>query len=262
MNGGGANSLVRFISFNVLKAKVISASDARCFLSFSQVNKTSGRLTCLFLLWLRILPWLHTNMVSTIPNGGIVFPTLSVFSQTSANFYQSQDGNVYSSPEWMLPGIVHTRGGLSRPYSQLVHIADSEYDDGYHGGCGDPPFVLTTPLSPSKITILTRGFCGSTCALFTNHLANYEHVKTVVAGGSTPGIPMQYSSFPGLEVLDSPGFYNILDVLLQVRSIASSLVSSDFAEYEWSVLWVMLRSSSPPHNCRLPHVYSRNLQGC
>jgi len=74
--------------------------------------------------------------------------------------------------------------------------------------------VDTKPFDPEKILIITHGFCGSTCALFANHANQYSHVKTIVVGGF-PGQPQQYTSFPGLEVLQTPDFYDLLDTLLQ-----------------------------------------------
>jgi hypothetical protein len=128
-------------------------------------------------------------------------------TEWSPSFYQNQQGISYANTDisWLVqillsqltivkvPGVSHERGGLVRHYSQLIHIG-SNIDN-----CGDYPFVNTKPMNPSKIIIITHGFCGSTCALFANHASQYSHVKTIVVGGLRDQ-PQQYTSFPGLEV--------------------------------------------------------------
>lgn len=137
-------------------------------------------------------------------------------TEWSPYFYQSaRDGHVYSDASWMIPGIQHTRGGLRRNYSDLVRISSSLQDSGYGGGCGEPPFYFTQPLfNASNIIFSSFGFCGSTCALFADTLADIENVRTVAWGGYS-NEPMTYRSFPGLEVMDSDGLLDVMDLLKQ-----------------------------------------------
>jgi len=134
-------------------------------------------------------------------------------TEWSPSFYQNQQGISYKNSDisWLVPGILYKRGGRLRHYSQLIHIGNN-IDD-----CGDYPFINTKPMNPEKILIITHGFCGSTCALFANHASQYSHVKTIVVGGLR-NQPQQYTSFPGLEVLETPYFYDLLDTLLQSTS--------------------------------------------
>jgi len=86
---------------------------------------------------------------------------------------------------YLIPGVPHIRGGVPRNYSRLVHLNDC-------GNFGTFTVTLTvshfsmqqlTPIgatgyrikpaknfTASQILILTNGFCGSTCALFSNHV--------------------------------------------------------------------------------------------
>jgi len=114
----------------------------------------------------------------------------------SPDFYNNQQNEPISlnDTSYLLPGVPHERGGFVRNYSRLVHI----------DGCNWGYYVdVAVNFNPSKILIISKGFCGSTCALFANHLALYDDVRTVVLGGMPGRSPMQYTSFPGLQVLDN-----------------------------------------------------------
>jgi hypothetical protein len=119
----------------------------------------------------------------------------------SPSFYDNQQDQHIpnNNPSYILPGIPHERAGHTRNYSQLLHI----------NNCGDIGTVIVPKVnfSPAKTIILTKGFCGSTCALFANHLALYDGVQTIVVGGIPGSDQMQYTSFPGLQVLDQGPLY-------------------------------------------------------
>ncbi|KAG0236734.1 hypothetical protein BGX31_003826 [Mortierella sp. GBA43] len=77
------------------------------------------------------------------------------------------------------------------------------------------------PWDPENITILTDGYCGSSCALISNALHTQFGVKTVVIGGRTSSTqgPMSYSTFPGLQVIDDMFILNeVHDVRTQMMS--------------------------------------------
>ena len=125
----------------------------------------------------------------------------------SPGFYRDEDGNHVANDdiEVIMPGIPHVRGGLMRNYSSLLHINNCGFW-GYE-------FSPKTDFKPDDILILTHGFCGSTCALFANHAALYDNVKTIVAGGLQSRPRQQYTSFPGLQVVDDPELFNEFDAL-------------------------------------------------
>eukprot|EP00007_Cunea_sp_BSH-02190019_P009938 CAMPEP_0174230054 /NCGR_PEP_ID=MMETSP0417-20130205/888_1 /TAXON_ID=242541 /ORGANISM="Mayorella sp, Strain BSH-02190019" /LENGTH=645 /DNA_ID=CAMNT_0015307679 /DNA_START=152 /DNA_END=2086 /DNA_ORIENTATION=- len=120
----------------------------------------------------------------------------------SPGFYSLENGQ--RNPNWNIsaiqPGIEHTRGGRRRNYSELLHIR----------GCGNLGYVLQPAKQYTKdqVVLLSRGFCGSTCALFNNHATLYDQVRTAVFGLNTqPDATQQPTAFPGLQVLDDPDIY-------------------------------------------------------
>lgn len=65
---------------------------------------------------------------------------------------------------------------------------------------------------------MSRGLCGSTCALFADVLAKFDGVRTVVLGGVDSKVAQAYRSFPGLQVMDSDSLYQVFDQLGQNTS--------------------------------------------
>mmetsp|Transcript_9200 Transcript_9200/g.13911 ORF Transcript_9200/g.13911 Transcript_9200/m.13911 type:complete len:314 (+) Transcript_9200:993-1934(+) len=136
------------------------------------------------------------------------------YTQWSPDFYQSDSTDTqYANNDisWIDPGQPHQYGGTTRNYTELIHVS-SESEQ-----CGTLPLSEeTAPFSPDKILMVSQGECGSTCAEFANALSNYHNVSSVVLGGYTSvTAQMQYTSFPGLEVLETPSFYDILNRLHQ-----------------------------------------------
>jgi hypothetical protein len=134
-------------------------------------------------------------------------------TEWSPNFYLSAVGLApFTDNGWMVPGIKRQRGGVTSNYSQLVVIASTPAT----GECGIPPVLFTQPLfAPENVVFLSRGFCGSTCALFADTLHDYLGIRTVAVGGTDPAVGMAYRSFPGLQVLESDYLYGVLDELRQ-----------------------------------------------
>ena len=134
-------------------------------------------------------------------------------TEWSPDFYLSAVGQApFINNSWLVPGIARVRGGVPGNYSQLVAIAPTPAT----GDCGIPPVLFTQPLfAPQNVVFLSRGFCGSTCALFADSLHDYLGVRTVAVGGTDPAVGMAYRSFPGLQVVDSGYLYGVLDELLQ-----------------------------------------------
>eukprot|EP01094_Clydonella_sp_ATCC50884_P020977 TRINITY_DN4496_c0_g1_i1.p1 TRINITY_DN4496_c0_g1~~TRINITY_DN4496_c0_g1_i1.p1 ORF type:complete len:673 (-),score=242.65 TRINITY_DN4496_c0_g1_i1:108-2126(-) len=135
----------------------------------------------------------------------------------SPSFYDNQQDEPIANSDrsYLYPGVPHVRGGKLRNYTKLVHI----------NGCGDFGYKIQPKqdFKPEDIIIVTHGFCGSTCALFSNHLALYDNVRTVVVGGLKKREQMQYSSFPGLQVLDDPAIYRQLYQLGQEITVGMPL---------------------------------------
>eukprot|EP01119_Soliformovum_irregulare_P011568 TRINITY_DN2911_c0_g1_i1.p1 TRINITY_DN2911_c0_g1~~TRINITY_DN2911_c0_g1_i1.p1 ORF type:complete len:629 (-),score=162.68 TRINITY_DN2911_c0_g1_i1:176-2062(-) len=116
--------------------------------------------------------------------------------------WANQSNVQYTDDSWLVPGHPKIRGGFHRNFSEIIHV--------FPFGCGDPPFQIPNSYFPGEILVLSRGFCGSTCALVADHLNLYEKVKTLTIGGFH-GRPQGYTSFPGLQVLDSGAMYDQMD---------------------------------------------------
>jgi hypothetical protein len=65
---------------------------------------------------------------------------------------------------------------------------------------------------PENIVILTNGYCGSTCALFSRNLHEHHGVRTFTVGGLVDQ-SMAYSVFPGGQV------YSYTSLLGQVSKL-------------------------------------------
>jgi hypothetical protein len=126
---------------------------------------------CLGLSMLRVLfpgdprPWSPTDMPAAPL--AVRMTEAAAANNVSDNVwsfqsYQRDDGTNFTGPDWLTGGAAHWRGGIVSNYSQLLHL--SPYACSY-----DP-----TPPPPvggafGSMVILTKGVCGSTCALFSQH---------------------------------------------------------------------------------------------
>jgi len=132
----------------------------------------------------------------------------------------------YTNISWYTPGHTWDRGGIEANYSKFVHL--------YCQNTTSPVRYLF-----KQIQILTDGLCGSTCAVFSSHLAEADHVKTVVVGGLI-NRTQQYYSFPGgqvfnlAETLQIASALNITDPNLPNPFPSSSVLSFTLQEiYPW-----------------------------
>ncbi|MDP2437056.1 MAG: hypothetical protein Q8P67_15015 [archaeon] len=105
-----------------------------------------------------------------------------------------ETGKAFTTDRWMNPPVMITRNGVTSPYSQRVHDDCSQY-------------FATWPLpehhkkyTPDDVMVLSHGFCGSTCAVFSKHLTEANSARTVTIGG-LPNRPQSIASFPGGQVL-------------------------------------------------------------
>ena len=96
-------------------------------------------------------------------------------TEWSPDFYvDAITGANFTDGSWLVPGVVHTRGGVTANYSSLIAISP------FLQACGNPPLMFTQQLfQASNIVLLSRGFCGSTCALFADTLHDLHGVKVI-----------------------------------------------------------------------------------
>jgi hypothetical protein len=123
----------------------------------------------------------------------------------SPDTWTNDDGKPFStdSADWLLDGRHNVlRGVHQRDYSQLLHLSTE--------ACSYDPAYKSFADSFASVRIVTRGLCGSTCAFFADHAAQFDHVETIAVGG-LHGRAMQYTSFPGLQVLDTPGMWTTFE---------------------------------------------------
>ncbi|CAG8738208.1 20224_t:CDS:1, partial [Dentiscutata erythropus] len=124
-----------------------------------------------------------------------------VNAKTLANFTSAED---------FIGNNIYTRGGVRDNYSNK-YINEASINAMSQIIQKD----LTTPLpwKPEDYIILTNGLCGSSCALITEHAAEFKNVSTVVVGGLASNNLMSYSSFTGGMVNNSTQVFNSLGEL-------------------------------------------------
>ncbi|KAF9974491.1 hypothetical protein BGZ73_002087 [Actinomortierella ambigua] len=86
------------------------------------------------------------------------------------------------------------------------------------------------PWDAEDIIIFSDGYCGSSCAFFTNQLQLKNNVRAVVYGGKPDTQdPFSYSSFPGLEVLTADRYFEYYRAVQSMRNLngASAGLQSD-----------------------------------
>jgi hypothetical protein len=136
----------------------------------------------------------------------------------SAGQYQSYPGLINfpnSNISWFLPGVERQRGAGFRRFSQVLDLDFADLT-------GFTLLPIAQSFPRSNIVISTKGFCGSTCALFSGHSKFYENITTVVSGGLAARKEQQFFAFPGIQVVDSPDFYAMFSALkLNITAFSS-----------------------------------------
>jgi len=82
-----------------------------------------------------------------------------------------------------------------------------------------PVNVSTGPFNVSSLAILSNGYCGSTCSLFTTLLKELHGVATFAAGGLAKSKEMAFNSFAGGQVY-------------QLQSLLSDISSAELESRE------------------------------
>lgn len=112
----------------------------------------------------------------------------------------------YADDSWMVPPRRLTRNNRTSPYSQRVH------DECMLDFWMWPQPQHHLPYKADQIMILTHGFCGSTCAVFSKHLSELEEARSVTIGG-LPDRPQSIASFPGGQVFTLDALLSTLSAL-------------------------------------------------
>ncbi|CAG8787197.1 25363_t:CDS:2, partial [Gigaspora margarita] len=160
---------------------------------------------------------------------------------TSNNIYDIQsyvDAKTYAnftSAEDFIGNNVYERGGIKDNYS-------NKYVDGTNINPMRKIIQtnLTTPLpwKPEDFIILTNGLCGSSCALITEHAAEFSNISTVAIGGLACNKLLSYSSFIGgtvvnaTQTFDSLGELGLINNTLMHKPFPLTGMTSNYAMKE------------------------------
>lgn len=116
-------------------------------------------------------------------------------SDWSYQAYMSNQYKPFSDETWYTHGNTWTRGGVTGNYSQQFYFNFGPLEAQEHKKT--QKFTRLTPVN--SILILSKGFCGSTCAVTSRHLHEFDGVYTVSACG-LQNTQLSFSSFPGGQV--------------------------------------------------------------
>ena len=110
----------------------------------------------------------------------------------SGSYLDPKTGRVFTDSSWFFPTQIAQRNGVQNHFSNFW-----KFD------CAADAFDNTQPVfSPSKFTIVNRGYCGSTCACFVDLARLHSNVR-VVGLPTHDASSIMAASFPGGNVVDS-----------------------------------------------------------
>jgi hypothetical protein len=195
-------------------------------LGFETVHRIMGETRPEGLYDIRQCP-LHSAIMlaGASTNASLISPGYWSSDLENGTFYD--DGDL----SWYAPGQSYVRGGIENGYSELTYRPCDPYPE------------LPYSHAFAKIVLLTDGWCGSTCGVFTTGMREvYDNVVTVGIGGYDPTVPMSYQSFTGGQVLESTQ----VDRWKRDLNLAGEFVPPDFPSsnsmrfawreiYPWSI---------------------------
>lgn len=106
----------------------------------------------------------------------------------------------YTSTQQIISPVMLHGDSFTSYQSTPQNQTDSQFNlTGVGNRANPPPAVFT----PENVVILTDGFCGSTCTLFTYLMIMQNNIKTVAVGGRPQTGPMQsVGGVEGAQVFD------------------------------------------------------------
>ncbi|EQC41863.1 hypothetical protein SDRG_00719 [Saprolegnia diclina VS20] len=115
-------------------------------------------------------------------------PTSTAFLAPT-QFYSPSSQRQFRDATWMTNGESTVLGEMSQ---------------GVYRGCADTYVKYSAPgvsfsIAPENLVVVSQGFCGSTCAVFTSYIQAYNLGQTVALGGYLH-TPQQPFGFPGGQV--------------------------------------------------------------
>ena len=163
---------------------------------------------------------IHSPLANELVKAAVQKPDVSTF-WSPWNWFNPQTGLPFTSDDpWWFPGALYVRGNIPNNYTQKFR------DDDKFALEELPPPPVDERFTPRAIRVLSNGFCGSTCAVFSRHLQEVNKVPNIVVGGLLRR-PMGISTTPGGEVTD---LVTILQQIDQLDQADNSLAPSNFPD--------------------------------
>ncbi|KAF9087380.1 hypothetical protein BGX23_008167 [Mortierella sp. AD031] len=110
----------------------------------------------------------------------------------ATSFYDFVDKHLYTNNDLFMNPTAATRYGRAANYTEMTSLGPLVLDTHTFAGLNTLPWTNKA----ANIRLLTDGRCGSSCAMSSFFLTQYNKVISYVVGGIT-GEPMSVASFPG-----------------------------------------------------------------
>ncbi|KAF0690582.1 Aste57867_18029 [Aphanomyces stellatus] len=113
-------------------------------------------------------------------------------------WYSAETKRQFVSDAWLTQGTTSSLGNVS----QGLYFGCSAYNQLF-----PPPGVSFPGLSPDNVILVSHGYCGSTCSVFSSFIQLHGLAQTVAFGGYKD-VPQQFFSFPGGQVYTTDAVYD------------------------------------------------------
>ncbi|ETV94735.1 hypothetical protein H310_11701 [Aphanomyces invadans] len=114
-------------------------------------------------------------------------------------WYSTTTKRQFLDASWATNGVANTVLG---DVTQGLYYGCSSYNDFF-----PPPGANFKGLSPEYVILVSHGYCGSTCSVFSSFIQEHNLAKTVAFGGYKDA-PQQFFSFPGGQVYNTGALYD------------------------------------------------------
>ncbi|EQC28144.1 hypothetical protein SDRG_14101 [Saprolegnia diclina VS20] len=127
-------------------------------------------------------------------------PELAHSEWVPNQWFSADTKRQYRNASWMTSQVRNTHPTLGN-VSQGVYYGCSGYDALFQA-----PGTSFAGLSKEDVILVSHGYCGSTCSVFSSFIQMHDLAQTVAFGGYL-GNEQQFFSFPGGQVYNSIAVY-------------------------------------------------------
>ncbi|OQR99334.1 hydroxymethylglutaryl-CoA lyase, mitochondrial precursor [Thraustotheca clavata] len=113
-------------------------------------------------------------------------------------WFSSESKRQFTDASWMLTNNTHPTLG---DVTESVYYGCSSYDTLFQA-----PGTSFPGLPKEDVLLVSHGYCGSTCSVFSSFIQMHDLAQTVAFGGFL-NTPQQFFSFPGGQVYNSVAVY-------------------------------------------------------